>query len=328
MLALQSLLGSELQQDFDFELCHINLSNFKPKHYRADILCLHAAASWRKLPSVALLKLANLGTPLLYQEHHYCQGFVTHKVSNQRRFYSMLKLHYLLVDRVLSVSKSQASWMLKSGLIKANKLSCIGQAKPLEKFTSLPTSPYQTPFVIGAYGRFHSQKGFEVLINSMGRLSGQQVELRLAGGGELQSELSQMAQEQSNRDKIVFVGEVRDVPYFLAQCDCVIIPSRWEPFGLTCQESLAAGRAVIANNIDGLTEQILEISEEANGRVVLLDELSVESLVTAINTQITLAQECKEGTYGLSEQQRLKVAQAWPRVVKNWRELLFSVIQS
>ncbi|WP_076410161.1 glycosyltransferase family 4 protein [Shewanella sp. UCD-KL12] len=327
-LALQGLLGSELQQDFDFEICQINLSNFKQRRYSADIICLHAATSWRKLPALVLLRLANLGTPILYQEHHYCQGFVTHQVKTHRRFYLMLKLSYCLMNRVLAVSQAQRQWMLNKRLAKADKVYYVGQAKPLELFSALPTPTLTEPVVIGAYGRFHQQKGFDLLLEAVGQISCENIELRLAGAGELGKELIETANAQPNRDKIAFVGEINDIAGFLKQCHIVVIPSRWEPFGLTCQESLAAGKVVIASNVDGLTEQIDEIATERSGGAVLLDELSVTCLVKALRLQLELAQVHKSSSqgYGLKRCERAKVELAWPRMLQNWRKLLYSVV--
>jgi glycosyltransferase involved in cell wall biosynthesis len=42
----------------------------------------------------------------------------------------------------------------------------------------------------------------------------------------------------------------------LAWADCVVIPSRWEGFGLVALEAMRAGRAVIASNVGGLPEVI------------------------------------------------------------------------
>ena len=34
------------------------------------------------------------------------------------------------------------------------------------------------------------------------------------------------------------------------------MPSRWEPFGLSCLEAQAAGRPVLVSDVDGLPEQV------------------------------------------------------------------------
>lgn len=340
-LAVQSLCHSNLNQEFDFEIHLIHLLVWKPVRYQADIICLHAAASWRKLPAMLLLRLANLGIPIIFQEHHYSEGFVLHQVKIKWRFFMMLKFSYCLMDKVLAVSNEQGKWLLNNKLVYKKKLVVVGQAKPLSSFISLPQRMFSWPLVIGAYGRFHNQKGFELLLQAVSEFSPDKVKLKLAGSGEQASCLHKLADKgHSDGVKIEFLGEIHEVPRFLQSCDLIIIPSRWEPFGLTCQESLAAGKLVIANDIDGLTDQVNDVNS-AQSRPPsklkcfssqLLDELSVTSLVGAINNQITAIEAHETAClnsdfiYGLNQQQRQKVAQAWPLLVQSWGGLLKSVL--
>ncbi|QFU24307.1 glycosyltransferase [Shewanella eurypsychrophilus] len=340
-LAVEGLCHSSLNREFNFEIYHINLKAWKPVRYQADIICLHAAASWQKLPAMALLKLVNLGIPILYQEHHYSEGFVLHQVKTKWRFLMMLKLYYGLMNKVLAVSQAQGKWLLKLRLVSKDKLFITGQAKSLDALTSLNHHVFSWPLVIGAYGRLHHQKGFDILLRAIAAVKTDKLELRIAGSGEqeLELELRALAEHDNEGDsRVTFVDEIKDVPHFLNGCDLVIIPSRWEPFGLTCQESLAAGKVVIANNIDGLTEQLINLNsanetthQDKDVHSIVLDELTEECLEIAIRQQISSieerqAQDVKNGfVYGLSQHQRELVAQAWPSLLLRWRELLHSV---
>lgn len=332
-LAVDSLCSSCLADEFDFEIRHINLSLWKPVRFQADIICLHAAASWRKLPAMALLKLCNLDKKIIYQEHHYSEGFVIHQVKAQWRFLLMLTLYYSLTDKVAAVSKAQGHWLLKLRLVSSNKLFITGQAKPLNALTSLVNPSFTWPLVIGAYGRLHHQKGFDLLIKAFSRVPKHKLELRIAGAGEQEVELRSLAgKDHHGEARITFLGEIEDVPAFLRHCDLIIIPSRWEPFGLTCQEALAAGKVVVASKVDGLNEQITDVNSIDEGHlVVALDGLTEASLVAEIEQQIicieTLESQLADGdlVYGLSHKQRELVAQSWPFVVNKWRELLHSV---
>ena len=49
---------------------------------------------------------------------------------------------------------------------------------------------------------------------------------------------------------------VRDKAFAAAACDAVIIPSRYEAFGLVATEARMAARPVIVADIDGLPEQV------------------------------------------------------------------------
>ncbi len=106
--------------------------------------------------------------------------------------------------------------------------------------------------MLAAYGRFHPQKGFDLLIKAMQQVKSP-CRLLLAGEGEQLDELNALAAKVTN---VEIVGKIDDVPSFLQACDAVIIPSRWEPFGLIFIESLAMNKPIISSQVDGLGDQI------------------------------------------------------------------------
>lgn len=361
-LALESLAASALQQSFSFKLIYRQFNSCFFKRYQADIIVLHAAASWRKLPAFLALKLANIGTPILYQEHHYCREFVRHCVLSPTRFEFMLKLTYRLMHKVLLVSQSQQEWLTELDLIAADKMTLVGQGKELSAFTALPGKvdteslsqplayermqeitqvPVQalvlaevqsqsSPVKLLAYGRLSKQKGFDLLIKAMTKLPAEQVQLSIAGDGEQREELIHLAKGLSH---VEFVGEVQDVPRFLASGDLVIIPSRWEPFGLTCIEAIAAGRPVIVANLDGLADQARALRSHSlsstpasscgakeSQAVKLLDELSVTGI------EQTISQVINGEPLQVSSEQRAYCEGVWKSVLDNWRLLLEQVM--
>ncbi|MEC4727481.1 glycosyltransferase [Shewanella sp. D64] len=332
-LALKSLCESKLARDFDFSVLNINFKFWLPKRFDADILIIHAAASWRKLPGFILLKLCNIGIPIFYQEHHYCEGFMTHESRNHWRFFLMLKLSYFLMKRVLAVSAAQGRWLLDNELIKVNKLAVLMQARPVDDLLSLPDKPFAFPLQLGAYGRLHKQKGFDLLMQAMSEIPPDKVELRLAGSGEMSAGLALMAAGLNN---VTLVGEIEDVPLFLSSCDAVVIPSRWEPFGLICQESIVAGKVIVTTSVDGLLEQLLALPlerREGEDSSVFFTEQTKASLVQALENMIAKAERKSvkgdgvTSLSGLIYEERAVAAQRWPQLVKAWGNLLTSELE-
>ncbi|GIU05777.1 MULTISPECIES: glycosyltransferase family 4 protein [unclassified Shewanella] len=320
-LALESLAASKLNQEFEFKLInrHFSLPSFR--RYAADIIVVHAALSWRKLPALFALKLANLGTPILYQEHHYSREFVAQCVSHSRRFYSMLKLGYSLMDKVLLVSQAQVCWLDELKILRVDKRVCLGQAKELSQFRALPERPRRacsSPLKLLAYGRLSRQKGFDLLIKAMAKLPADRVSLTLAGEGELRQPLSELA---ASLPQVRLIGEVQDVPQFLDSGDVVVIPSRWEPFGLACLEAIAAGKPVILTGVDGLGEQVQWLNQNGSG-YQLINELSVEGIERAI-TQVLNAEPLQ-----VNQEQRELSEQAWQKMLNNWQRVLCEALSS
>ncbi|QBF82512.1 glycosyltransferase [Shewanella maritima] len=106
-----------------------------------------------------------------------------------------------------------------------------------------------------AYGRFHCQKGFDVLLKAMALIPAELCQLTLIGEGELQDEFQALAEELSH---VQILPAVDNIATQLLACDAVVIPSRWEPFGLVMQEALSMGKCVIASDVDGLHDQFTD----------------------------------------------------------------------
>ncbi|WP_158638084.1 glycosyltransferase family 4 protein [Shewanella donghaensis] len=264
--ALQSLCGSSiLQQAFEFEIRHVDLTHFQNMTIDADIVCFHGASNWRKLLSVAWLKLRYPKISFILQEHHYSEQFVRHQIAHPQRFYWMLKLSYSLMDKVVSIAPSQQQWMLANKLLPESKIVQLGQGRDLSQFVADRTPPESkhTPAnqlpVFAAYGRFHQQKGFDLLLKAMAQVK-QPCLLKLGGEGEQLPLLQQLA---AKLDNVELVGKIDDVPRFVSSCDAVIVPSRWEPFGLVFIESMVMNKPIISTNVDGLADQIRQHQPQA-----------------------------------------------------------------
>ena len=100
-------------------------------------------------------------------------------------------------------------------------------------------------------GRYSYQKDQATIIKALSLLPNN-IELWLAGYGETESELKQLA-KNCNVDKRVFLlGMRNDIPALLKTCDIVVQSSHIEGFGLAAVEAMGAGKPVIATDIPGL----------------------------------------------------------------------------
>jgi glycosyltransferase involved in cell wall biosynthesis len=70
--------------------------------------------------------------------------------------------------------------------------------------------------------------------------------------------LKDQSKELGIVDKVTFTGEKlwRDAIRFMDAMDVVVIPSRFEGFGLTAIEAMACSKPVVASNTGGLAEII------------------------------------------------------------------------
>lgn len=72
------------------------------------------------------------------------------------------------------------------------------------------------------------------------------------GESDLRRELEEAAQDLP----VHLVGSRSDVPLWMAACDLLVVPSRWEARALVVQEALAAGLPVVATDVGGLPELV------------------------------------------------------------------------
>ncbi|UAL11408.1 glycosyltransferase [Caulobacter segnis] len=127
------------------------------------------------------------------------------------------------------------------------------------------------PVKIVAAGRLHSKKGFDVLIQAVGKLRAWDFDVtcEIAGEGEERDDLEGLIRELDLDPCVKLTGWTDDVAGFLATGDLFAFPSHQEGFPLTLLEAMSVGLPVVATEIDG-PDEILE--EGVNGRLVPDDD--------------------------------------------------------
>jgi glycosyltransferase involved in cell wall biosynthesis len=80
----------------------------------------------------------------------------------------------------------------------------------------------------------------------------------IAGEGELRPETEKLASELGLNETCLFIGRCASVPELLAASDICVLSSQAEGFSNSILEYMAAGRAVVATNVGGASEAIIE----------------------------------------------------------------------
>ncbi len=118
-------------------------------------------------------------------------------------------------------------------------------------------------------GRIDAVKGIDVLIRAIHHLSrtpleGSQELGLIIIGGELDAESQDKSEEMQNlrkmvtrmnlRERVAFWGSQRQdlLPYFYSAAHALVLPSRYESFGMVALEAMACGTPVIASRVGGL----------------------------------------------------------------------------
>jgi glycosyltransferase involved in cell wall biosynthesis len=110
-------------------------------------------------------------------------------------------------------------------------------------------------------GRFDRQKGLDLLLQAFADPKLGHVTLWLIGGSTLGQKYS--IPEQPNVKLIGWVPNTH-IDEYICCFDAVIIPSRWEGFGLIALETMRNGKPVLASRTGGLAELVID---RVNGRL-------------------------------------------------------------
>ena len=132
-------------------------------------------------------------------------------------------------------------------------------------FRADPTAPRALPWRqgeilrIGSLGRLHSVKGYDVLIDALGRLKQKDIPYEVVIGGDGGQHDALLAQAQAaGVDSLRLAGYVEDPRAFLAGLHAYIQPSRSEGLCVAAHEAMQAGLPVIASAVGELPHSIVD----------------------------------------------------------------------
>lgn len=141
-------------------------------------------------------------------------------------------------------------------------------------------------FLMGIISRLNRQKGFDLLepvIESFLRATKAQLVTVGEGDAEIMDffhELETKFPEQV-RVRLQYDGSLPHVVY--GGCDVVLIPSRFEPSGLTQMEAMRFGAIPVARRVGGLADTVEDYNpEKETGNGFLFDSLDPNELLIAL----------------------------------------------
>lgn len=213
-----------------------------------DIVHIHL------FPTVYWAAFASLITPmkLVYTEH---------STLNRRRgkwyFKPIEKFVYSRYKKVISISQQTQEALTGWLDTKAGdpRFVVINNGVNLSSFQDLKEEKLY-PKTLIMVSRFVASKDQMTVIRAM-KLLPDDVHVIFVGDGENLDNCRTLAKEQGLRERVHFVGKQSNVVSWIAKADIGVQSSNWEGFGLTAVEIMAAGKPIVATNVDGL-KQVVE----------------------------------------------------------------------
>jgi glycosyltransferase involved in cell wall biosynthesis len=120
---------------------------------------------------------------------------------------------------------------------------------------SVPLKP-EGRTTVGVAARLAKVKGIAYLIEAISHL--ENVDLEIAGDGPEHAELERTAAVFGVSDEVTFTGWVDDVSEIMSRWDIYAQPSIAEGLGIAALEAMAQGIPVVATDVGGLREVVID----------------------------------------------------------------------
>lgn len=190
-------------------------------------------------------------------------------VTKRLAFYHWLdRLAVHFFSGIITVSKQQLS-LLRKDWLGRSRVECIPNGvncAELEEASSaeIPASlTLRKPFMIFV-GRLEREKGLHYLIDAIKDSSGVPT-LYVVGDGSERPELEKRVQNLMLEDKVLFIGQFKNVYRLMKEASFLILPSTSEAFPLVLLEAMGIGTPVIATRVGGVLELVTHMK---NGLLV------------------------------------------------------------
>lgn len=191
-----------------------------------------------------------------------------------------LRLHRRFVDWNIAIS---AAVERECRAVKLPGLFKVHNGIPLASFGAAHRQRGGgTPLRLVNVARLYPpQKGQDLLINAIGICVARGLDVRCEfvgnppdGDETTIASLNTLAAQQGVSDRIRFICNRTEVQAQLADADIFVLPSRYEGFGLVLLEAMAAGVPVIAADVDGPGELLVDGSNGIKFKVGSAEDLA------------------------------------------------------
>ena len=218
------------------------------------------------------------------------------------------KLRYRPFRKVIAISENVAAVLRENG-VDEERLTIIRSAVDVERFQEPPARAElmeefglsDGQFIIASVGQLIPRKGHRYLLEAMASLSKRMPRARLLvfGQGSLEADLLKQASRLRLDNVVQFAGFRGDLDRYMGAFDLLVHPALREGLGVSMLKAAAAGVAVVAFDVAGSREAVV------NGRTgILVRPKDTAALEQAI---LTLAENhALRNAYGEAARSRMR----------------------
>lgn len=196
---------------------------------------------------------------LITQKH----SIVNPKKHNVFILFEMLSIR--MNKKVIAISESVKNSLIKYEFIPENKIFVLPNCIDYQKYNDAMIRKLisnKKEVVIGTVGRLEREKGLNYLLLAMKIILTRfpNVKLDIIGDGSALNELKNLSKKINISNSVNFFGKFVDVIPFYNKMDIFVLPSILEGFGIVLLEAMASGIPIVATNVDGIREVVINMS--------------------------------------------------------------------
>ena len=183
-------------------------------------------------------------------------------------FLSLEKILNRWTDILVCVSEADKNLVLKYKTNTSEKIKIIKNKIDIEKFQATKELEEKTKkelglednFVLCTIGRLHLQKDFSTVLRALNLIEFKMrnPKLLIVGDGPLRDSLERETKGLGIEKYVNFLGFREDIPILINLSDIIILSTKWEGLPLTPLEAGASRKPIIASNIEGVKETIID----------------------------------------------------------------------
>lgn len=214
-----------------------------------DIIHVHStwAGLFVRLPYLFRKRKAKI----IYQSHGW--AFLMDTSNYKKYIYALVeRILSIPTDKIINISNYEQNQAIKYGLNKNKMIMIYNGVEDKVNKSNLKLNWDRNKINLLFVGRLDRQKGLDLFLDVYNKMELDNVHLYVIGTSVLDSSLPQ------NTEYVTYLGWVdnKDIDVYYQACDAVIMPSRWEGFGLVAIEAMRNSKPIIASNVGALPELI------------------------------------------------------------------------
>lgn len=234
---------------------------------------IHVHSTWAGVFVRFPLLFTKKKSKVIYQPHGW--SFLMDTSQLKKKIYIFIeKILSIPTDKIVNISNYEQNKAIEYGFNKSKMVMIYNGVEDKKNTGSMKITMDKNKINLLFVGRLDRQKGLDIFLKTYEKYEFPNIHLYVIGISVLDNTVPK------STDKTTYLGWIdsKDIDAYYQACDAVVMPSRWEGFGLVAIEAMRNSKPVIVSNVGALPElikenftgNIFDINNEASLKNILM----------------------------------------------------------